>query len=244
MNANNAKLTDLITARSETTLKDAPNAPANLRFGLVIEAVADAPSVTALVARARNGDKQAWDELVERYAPLIWSICRRYRLGRADADDVGQVVWLRLLSHLAFLRDPAALPGWLATTTQRECGRVWREARKQEAPGRWPDVADIPDEVTGVAESELLKAERQAALREAFTQLPSDSQQLIAMLIQDPPVPYAEISAKLGIPVGSIGPTRGRCLEKLRRCPAIAALINAEAGSGTGGIYGQPAAAR
>ena len=91
--------------------------------------------LTALVTRARNGDKQAWDELVDRYAPLIWSICRRYRLGRAHAEDVGQSVWLRLVDQLASLRDPAALPGWLATTTQRECGRVLRAARKQDTAG-------------------------------------------------------------------------------------------------------------
>ena len=198
--------------------------------------------LTALVTRARNGDKQAWDELIERYAPLIWSICRRYRLRRADADDVGQSVWLRLVDKLASLRNPAALPGWLATTTQRECGRVLRAARKQQAPGHWLDAADIPDEVTGLAESELLRAERHAALREAFTHLPPDSRQLIAMLIQDPPVPYAEISARLGIPVGSIGPTRGRCLEQLRRDPAIAALINAETRSEGVEIDVQPAA--
>ena len=81
----------------------------------------------------------------------------------------------------------------------------------------------------GAAESELLRAERHAALREAFMHLPPGSRQLLALLIQDPPVPYTEISAKLGIPVGSIGPSRSRCLEKLRRYPAVAALINAGA---------------
>jgi RNA polymerase sigma factor (sigma-70 family) len=232
MNASNAKLTDLVTARNGDAIKDnPPGVPTNLRSGLIVEAVADDQSVTALVTRARNGDKQAWDALVERYAPLIWSICRRYRLRQADADDVGQSVWLRLLSQLATLREPAALPGWLATTTQRECGRVLSAERKQEPPGHWLDAADIPDKATEVAESELLRAERHAALREAFTHLPPDSQQLIAMLIHDPPVPYSEISARLGIPVGSIGPSRRRCLEKLRRYPAIAALINAEARS-------------
>ena len=197
---------------------------------------------TGLVMCARNGDKQAWDDLVERYAPLIWSICRRYRLGRADADDVGQSVWLRLVDQLASLRDPAALPGWLATTTQRECGRVLRAARKQEAPGHSLDTADIPDQVTGAAESELLRAECHAAMREAFTHLPPDYRQLITMLIQHPPVPYAEISSRLGIPVGSIGPMRGRCLEKLRRYPAIAALINAEARNAGADIDVQPTA--
>jgi RNA polymerase sigma factor (sigma-70 family) len=191
------------------------------------DAKATHDDLTALVTRARNGDKQAWDELVERYAPLIWSICRRYRLGRADAEDAGQSVWLQLVDQLASLRDPAALPGWLATTTQRECGRVLRAARKQQAPGHPLDAADIPDQVTGTAESELLRAQRHATLREAFMHLPPDSRKLIALLIQDPPVPYAEISARLGIPVGSIGPSRGRCLDKLRHDPAIAALINA-----------------
>ena len=184
--------------------------------------------LTALVTRARNGDKQAWDKLVERYAPLIWSICRRYRLGHADAEDAGQSVWLQLVDQLASLRDPAALPGRLATTTQRECGRVLRAARKQEPPGHPLDAADIPDQVTEAAEHDLLRAERHAALREAFMHLAPSFRKLISLLIQDPPVPYAEISARLGIPVGSIGPSRGRCLDKLRRDPAIAALINAE----------------
>ena len=81
----------------------------------------DYPPVTDMVTRASNGDNQAWDEIVERYAPLIWSICRRYRLGDADAEDVGQVVWLHLVDQLDDLRDPAALPGWIATTTRRQC---------------------------------------------------------------------------------------------------------------------------
>src|SRR5512142_437588 len=85
-------------------------------------------SAADLVTRATNGDKQAWDALVDRYAPLIWSICRRYRLGHADAQDVGQTVWLQLVSQLAAVRDPAAIPGWIATTTQRECCRVLRAA--------------------------------------------------------------------------------------------------------------------
>jgi len=184
----------------------------------------DDPLVTDLVTRARNGDQQAWEALVERYAPLTWSICRRYRLADADAKDVGQTVWLQLVDHLDTIRDPAALPGWLATTTQRECGRVLRAARKQEPPGHPLDAADIPDQVTEAAEYELLRAERHAALREAFMHLAPSSRKLISLLIQDPPVPYAEISARLGIPVGSIGPNRSRCLDKLRRHPAIAGL--------------------
>ncbi len=202
----------------------------------------DDPSVTHLVTRARAGDKQAWDVLVERYAPLVWSICRRYRLGGADADDVGQNVWLQLVDHLDRIRDPAALPGWLATTTRRECSRVLRAAPRTHAGGYGLHAGNIPDEQSEMAEVELLLAERSAALREAFTHLPPSCQQLIALLIEDPPVPYAEISARLGIPVGSIGPTRRRCLEKLRRHPAIAALINAEAAAAEHEMHGQAAA--
>jgi RNA polymerase sigma factor (sigma-70 family) len=181
---------------------------------------------TDLVTRARTSDQRAWDALVERYAPLIWSICVRYRLSRADAEDVGQSVWLRL-DQLGKIRDPAALPGWLATTTRRECGRVLRTAHGPHAPVCAFDAENLPDEQADTAVQELLAAERHAALREAFSHLPPDGQQLIVLLIADPPVPYTEISARLGIPVGSIGPNRRRCLDKLRRDPAIAALINA-----------------
>ncbi len=206
-----------MTAEATFTLE--PPSPAN----------SDADcSVSDLVARARSGDRQAWDALVERYAPLIWSICRRHRLGRADADDVGQSVWLRLLDQLDRVREPAALPGWLSTTTRRECLRVLSAAQGPHATIYALDVESLPDQRTGTADQELLAAERHAALRAAFTQLPPNGQQLLALLTADPPTPYADISAQLGIPVGSIGPTRSRYLDKIRRHPAIAALINTE----------------
>jgi RNA polymerase sigma factor (sigma-70 family) len=188
-------------------------------------------SVTDLVARARNGEQQAWDALVERYAPLIWSICRHYRLEAADAEDVGQSVWLKLVTHLDHLRDAAALPGWLATTTRRECGRVINAADARRAGERVLIADTISDTQTGHVDLELLVAEQHAALRDAFTRLPPGCQQLLALLIADPPVPYAEISARLGISAGSIGPNRRRCLDRLSRDPAIAALISTEAAS-------------
>jgi RNA polymerase sigma factor (sigma-70 family) len=183
--------------------------------------------VTDLVTRARNGERRAWDALVEQYAPLVWSICRRQRLGSAEAGDVSQTVWLRLVDELAAVRDQAALPAWLAAATLRECGRVRRAARRQQAAAYMPDATGVAGAPAPMAEHELLMAERNAALREAFTHLPPGSQQLIAMLVEDPPVTDAEIAARLGIPAGSVGPSRGRCLEQLRGHPAVAALISA-----------------
>ena len=174
------------------------------------------PSVNDLVTRAGKGDKQAWDALVERYAPLIWSICRGHRLSSADAGDVGQRVWLQLVSELDKVRDPAALSSWLATTTHRECGNIRRATLRSQALGRVLDAEHVPDQQAGVIEQELLTAERHAALHEAFTRLPPCCQQLIAVLIEDPPVPHAQISARLGLPVGSIGRSGNRCLDQRR----------------------------
>jgi len=129
-------------------------------------------SASFLVSRAKMGDREAWDALVERYASLIWSTCRRYRLNDTDAEDVGQCVWLQLVEHVGTIRDPAALPGWLVTTTRRECARVLRTAHRDH-PGEYvPDVENIAAQTSTTAEEEILAAERHAALREALTDLP------------------------------------------------------------------------
>jgi RNA polymerase sigma factor (sigma-70 family) len=196
--------------------------------------------ITDLVTRAAQGEKHAWDALVERFIPLIWSICRRYRLGDADAENVGQNVWLQLMDQLDKIRDPAALPGWLASVTRRECLRVLGATRRPSAAGYVIGVEIIPNEQSGTAEQELLAAERHAALREAFADLPPSGQQLIALLLEDPPMPYAEISARLGIPVASIGSARRRCLNELGRYPAVAALVNTDTDSANDVTAGQP----
>lgn len=189
--------------------------------------------VIDLVTRARDGDKSAWDQIVARYAPLVWSICRHHHLSRPDVDDVGQGVWLRLVEHLPELRDPAALPGWITTITRRECVRVVRASwRAERHEGPLPDGLAEREHVGqrrgGSPEAELLKIEMQAALRDALASLPERCQQLLALLITDPPLTYAEIGSRLGLPIGSIGPNRSRCLAALRRSPALAALISGE----------------
>lgn len=188
----------------------------------------DGPPVTDLVTRAVGGDRQAWEALVERYIPLVWSICRGYRIDHADARTVSQAVWRQLAGELGTLRDPAALAGWLATTTHRECEAIRRAGQQQPGPGPVPHTTGKAGEQAQAARRDVLAAEIHAALREAFAQLPPRCQRLIAMLTQDPPVPDAEISATLGIPARSIRHNCHRCLHRLRRSPAIAALLHAE----------------
>jgi RNA polymerase sigma factor (sigma-70 family) len=192
----------------------------------------DDSSVSALVARAQAGDQPAWNELVERYAPLVWSICNRFRLRREDIDDIGQTVWLLLVEQLGNIRQPAALPGWLATTTQRECLRILRAASRYDSFGSSADTQVLRDQSGPEIEQEVIEAELHVALRTAFADLPARCRQLLSMLISDPPHSYAEISATVPIAIGSIGPQRARCLEKLRRSPALAALSDAGAEGG------------
>src|SRR6185312_2722057 len=159
----------------------------------------DDPHVVALVTRASGGDQDAWSDLVDRYAPLVYTICTRYRLSNHDIEDVGQNVWLLLVGQLSKLREPAALPGWLATTTRRECLRVATAASRSERAGTGlDDAAQFVDDT--VIDEEILMAERNAALRTAFAQLPPRCQQLVGMLASDPPHSYTEISAALRIP--------------------------------------------
>ena len=187
----------------------------------------DDPHVVALVTRASGGDQGAWHELVDRYASLVYTICTRYRLSNHDIEDVGQNVWLLLVEQLGKLREPAALPGWLTTTNARECLRVVTAASKAERLGTGLDDSVLFVDDT-VIDEEILVAERNAALRAAFAELPPRCQQLLSMLLSDPPHSYADIHRELDIPIGSIGPQRARCLERMRRSSALAALGEGE----------------
>ncbi len=181
--------------------------------------------LAALVRAAREGTQDAWDAIVDRFVPLVGAIIRRHRLSEADGDDVSQTVWLRLVEHLGALREPDALPGWIRTTTRNECLRVLAaRGRVQivdpQVGGGFPDSADA----VGALDDELLAAERRQALREALTELPAARRDLLLLLLADPPLGYEAISSRLGIPIGSIGPTRARALEQLRRTRALRGL--------------------
>jgi len=179
--------------------------------------------LATLVHAARQGEQDAWNAIVDRFLPLVGAIIRRHRLSEADGDDVSQTVWLRLVEHLGALREPDALPGWIRTTTRNECLRVLA-ARGRTRPVDPQDNGGLDAVAGDVADTELLAAERRQALREALAELPAGRRELLLLLLTDPPLAYDEISARLGIPIGSIGPTRARALDQLRKTRALRGL--------------------
>lgn len=169
-----------------------------------------------LLARAAAGEARAWDELVDRFAPLVWSIARSHRLDVVAAADVSQTVWLRLVEHLDRLREPEALAGWLATTTRNECLRVLRREGRELPSDDAPLLADRPSDDPGPADL-LLLDERRALVWQALATLSARCQRLLRALAVAPEASYAEVSAALDMPIGSIGPTRSRCFGHLRK---------------------------
>jgi RNA polymerase sigma factor (sigma-70 family) len=179
-----------------------------------------------LVEAAASGDDNAWKALYGRYTPLISSVCRRYRLAGSDADDVSQAVWLRLVQQLNRLREPNALPGWILTTTRNEALSVIKAGRRMlPADPMVDDRLDSTDRPE--FDIHLDQADERRALRESLRQLRPEHRQLLLLLVADPQLSYREISERLGIPIGSIGPTRARCLRRLRATTEIHALATA-----------------
>jgi RNA polymerase sigma factor (sigma-70 family) len=179
-----------------------------------------------LVRLAAGGDQGAWDALVDRFSRMVVEISRRYRLSDADVHDVSQTVWLRLVEHLADLRTPEALPGWLATTTRNQCVFVLRSGSRHRTV-ELPDADLLVDDEDDIDDA-LLRAERRTVLRAAFRELPPRCQELLGLLVADDPIPYEEIGRRLDMKIGSIGPTRARCLEKLRSTPMLVAYVASE----------------
>jgi RNA polymerase sigma factor (sigma-70 family) len=176
------------------------------------------PPVDVLLDGAVAGVESAWQEIMVRYAPLVFSVCHRCGVTGSDAEDVAGNVWLRLVTNLSRIREPNALPKWLMTTTRRECGLLARDRGRQIPKEKVDEV--VPGELDG----DLLRTERSTVLRHALAKMPERDRTLLTLLFSDPPTPYTTISASLGIPIGAIGPTRKRCLARMRRIPSVAAL--------------------
>jgi RNA polymerase sigma factor (sigma-70 family) len=173
-------------------------------------------SVPELVKAAARGDESSWAAMVDRYNGLIWAVARNHRLNSADAADVVQTTWLKLFENLGSLRDPDRVGSWLAVTARHEALRTLRRSRNQVLTAEESDLearqVDVPGPDFGI-----LTAERDAELRRAFGELPLRCQRLLELLLTEPRANYREIAAALDMPVGSIGPTRARCLACLRR---------------------------
>jgi RNA polymerase sigma factor (sigma-70 family) len=181
----------------------------------VSEQDVDTLDIAGLVRGAADGDRRAWERLVDQYARLIWAITAEFKLIESDAADVAQTTWLRLLEHIDRIEYPARVGSWLAATARNECLRSL-SARKRVVPTQVDEI------LTGVVAAEpevderILADERAEVVRDALSSLPGRWQRLLELLMADPPASYAEISDQLGLPIGSIGPTRGRCLAQLR----------------------------
>lgn len=183
-------------------------------------------SAAELVCAARSGSQRAWNELVDRFSPLLWHVARRIRLNRADAADAVQASWLRLIENLDRIRNPGAVPGWLVTTCHREALRIARAAARC-SPAQTTGPAALPEHqrqgprVPDPVEV-LLGKETAEILRAAVSELPDHQRRLLAAFTNTSgPDRYHQVSKALDIPVGSIGPTRNRALRNLRNNPRL-----------------------
>lgn len=184
-----------------------------------------ADDLAALVRGLQHGDEESWIRLVRRFEPALRGIARSYRLAPPDVDDVVQACWVRLHRHVGRLREPDALPGWLATTTRREALRLLQRP-VAELPSDDPLLGDVPDALG--PEPALVAAERRAVLLRALRTLPPRHRRLMVMLASDATADYATISRVLDVPRGSIGPVRARCLARLAEDPGLRALGGAD----------------
>jgi RNA polymerase sigma factor (sigma-70 family) len=182
---------------------------------MIAEQGIDSCDVAELLRRAADGDMTAWNRLIDQFGRLIWSITVGFKLAESDAADVVQTTWLRLLEHIDRIEYPDRVGSWLAATARNECLRNLA-ARKRVVPS--DDDVELGSALAYGPEVDegLLAHERDQTVRDAMSRLPRRWQRLLEMLMADPPASYADISDKLGLPIGSIGPTRGRCLARLR----------------------------
>jgi RNA polymerase sigma factor (sigma-70 family) len=177
--------------------------------------------LVAIVHRARAGDSDAWAQLVQRFDRLLRHVARSYRIGPTDVDDVLQATWLNLFEAIDQLRDPAAIGGWLVTATRRNAlRRIQRQVREQLTDD--PQLGDRADD--NEPEQTVLALERGAALAAAVDRLPPRHRDLMNALLAEPALGYREVSERVSMPVGSIGPIRARALARLARDAQLRAL--------------------
>ncbi|HET6298480.1 MAG TPA: sigma-70 family RNA polymerase sigma factor [Kribbella sp.] len=169
-------------------------------------------NIHGIVRRAAEGDENAWNYLIDKYSSLLWWTARGFRLTNEQAADVVQVTWLRLVENIGRIRDPERLSAWLLTTARRRCiDELNAAGRERPLDDHHLDVASHEDGPEECA----LRHEPREAVRKALRRLPQSQQRMLLLLAASPPLSYQEISTRLGIPIGSIGPSRGRALRRL-----------------------------
>jgi RNA polymerase sigma factor (sigma-70 family) len=161
------------------------------------------------------GDSTAWDDLVDRFSTFIWAIARGQGLSPTDAAEVSQTTWLRLAEHIGEINDPLRVGAWLATTARRESIRIARLGARYVLVDPWEYVDETATEEE--LDEELVTQERDLVIQHALALLPSRCRELLnALVLADPPLTYKQISEESDMAIGSIGPTRARCLEHLK----------------------------
>ena len=181
------------------------------RFGTV-----DEPTTGELLARAAAGDADAWGGIVDRFERLVWSVARTFRYDHATTADVVQTVWLRLAERCGEIRDPERLGSWLATACRNEAVSSSRRRRREVLDDKVLERLEARHPPGGDADESSIEDATRAEVLRAFTRLPEPCQQLLRLACADPPLDYRTISDLLGRPLGSIGPSRQRCLDRLR----------------------------
>jgi RNA polymerase sigma factor (sigma-70 family) len=181
-------------------------------------------TLTELVSAARSGDAIAWDRLARRVQGVAWKVINGYRLPHADAEEAFAATMLRLAENLDRIRDPERVPGWVATTARNEVMSVFR-VRRRAVLSDEPPVDRAGDVDVGDHDRRLVLDELQQAMWSAFSKLSEDCQRLLRVLTADPPMPYEQVAELFGMPHGSIGPTRARCLQALGRKPELRAYL-------------------
>jgi RNA polymerase sigma factor (sigma-70 family) len=208
-----------LSYNSVAILENAPAATASIQSA----------SVASLVQQASEGHAEAWEELVSRFGGMIAATGRRYRLSASDVAELQQTTWLRLVENINRIEQPERIGGWLATTARRESLQLLKKAAKYRV-GADEMMANMADRNLPEPDARPIAEEREALLRAGFNRLKPRCQEMLKLLVSDDPMGYRDLSEVFQMPVGSIGPTRGRCLEHLRR------LVEEEEAKSRGGL--------
>ena len=210
------------TQRPDPVRGTRPRPPATAPAAALPGGAIAAEALPAIVRAAARDDQRAWEQLVVAFTPAIKAVARRHRLSPFDQDDVAQRTWFALTRNIDRITEPSSLRFWLLTTARREALDILQERAREILSDDIAEhtAADVHEDDSPVA------PEQRDAVREAVASMPASQQALISALVAEPPLSYRQVSERVGIPIGSIGPQRQRCLQRMRRDPRVAQLLD------------------